>query len=90
MIDGAKALGVSIEAAFEVHGREAARALVLAGGGIGFVSRAEFSPDSRIVQIEIDDMDSRMSESIVYLSQRNDVRLIRAFMNIARELRPQG
>ncbi len=83
ILDGARQSGVRIVPAFEVEGREAVRSIVLSGGGIGFVSQAEFGPDSRLVPIHITDLKARMPESIVHLSQRGDVRLIRTFMDFA-------
>lgn len=85
VLNRAKDLGVTLDLAFEVEGREAVRATVLSKGGVGFVSQAEFIPDPRLVEIHISDLNTRMVESIVNLSQRNDVRLIRRFMELARE-----
>lgn len=83
ILDGARQSGVRIAPAFEVEGREAVRSIVLSGGGIGFVSEAEFGPDDRLAPIQILDLKARMPESIVHLSQRGDVRLIRTFMDFA-------
>lgn len=85
VLESARAAGVSLAPAFEVEGREAVRSVVLSKGGIGFVSRAEYSADDRLLELEVTDLKSRMPESIVYLSQRKDVRLIRAFMDFARQ-----
>jgi LysR family transcriptional regulator, low CO2-responsive transcriptional regulator len=46
--EAARALGVDLNPAIEAEGREAVREIVAAGGGIGFVSQAEFRPDPRI------------------------------------------
>lgn len=67
--------------AIEVEGREAMREVVASGAGIGFVSRAEFGMDTRLRPLEISDADLQMSETLVYLSQRENLRLIRAFVD---------
>lgn len=76
--------GLNLTAAIEAEGRETVREIVASGAGVGFVSKAEFGHDERLVQIELEDMDLRMGESIVNLSQRREVRVIRAFMDCAR------
>ena len=67
----------------EVEGREAMRDVVASGAGLGFVSSAEFGSDSRLRQIAIDEPALTMSEAMIYLRQRRDVRLIRAFAGLA-------
>ncbi len=81
--DRARQLGVTLRPAIEAEGREAVREIVAAGGGIGFVSRAEFGNDGRLAQIPIAGPAILMTETVVCLSQRRDVRMIRAFMTIA-------
>ena len=75
---------IALKPAFEVEGREAMREVVASGAGIGFVSEAEFGDDTRLVKLPIRDADLRMSETLVCISARRDVRLIRAFMSCAR------
>ena len=43
-------------------------------------SEAEFGHDPRLVKIPLDDATLTMSESLVYLKQRADLRVIRAFV----------
>ncbi len=76
---------VQLKPAIEAEGREAIREIVASGAGIGFVSKAEFGNDDRIVQIALKDVDIHMSETLVFLGQRRDVRVIRAFMEFARD-----
>ncbi|MFK7938695.1 MAG: LysR substrate-binding domain-containing protein [Roseovarius sp.] len=76
--------GIVLTPAITAEGREAVREVVASGGGIGFVSRAEFGVDHRLVPITLDGVDIQMSETMVHLSQRSDVKLIRAFMDFAR------
>lgn len=71
---------IRLNPAFEVEGREAMREIVASGSGVGFVSEAEFGNDDRLVRIRIKGADLRMSETLVYLSSRRDVRIIRSFM----------
>lgn len=73
--------GVKLSASIEADGREAVREIVASGAGIGFVNKAEFGHDQRLVQINIKNVDIQMSETLIYLKQRRDVKLIRLFMN---------
>lgn len=73
-------LGLQLEPAIEVEGREAMREVVASGAGIGFISEAEFGHDARLVAIPFADVDLGMSESLVTLSARRDVPLIRGFL----------
>lgn len=78
--------GIALIPAIEAEGRETVRELVASGAGIGFVSRAEFGHDDRLLQIDLSDTDISMSETIACLSQRREVKAIRAFMDTARNL----
>jgi len=82
--DEALKQGVTLSPAIEAEGRETVRELVASGAGIGFVSRAEFGHDNRLVRVELADIDISMSETIACLSQRREVKVIRAFMDMAR------
>lgn len=79
----AKRKMISLTPIIEADGREAVREIVASGAGIGFVSQSEFGHDDRLVQIELNDVNVTMNEKLVYLKQRQDVRLILAFMKIA-------
>ncbi len=74
---------VTLSPAIEVEGREAMREVVASGTGIGFLSEAEFGNDARLVKVPLRDVDMAMTETMVYLAQRRDLRLIRAFMELA-------
>ncbi len=76
--------GLRLVPAMVAEGREAVRELVASGAGIGFVSRAEMGADDRLHPIRIEGTALRMEETLVCLSQRRDVRLIRAVMEMAR------
>jgi aminoethylphosphonate catabolism LysR family transcriptional regulator len=84
LADEAARRKIRLSPVIEAEGREAVREIVASGAGIGFVSRAEFSHDDRLVPLTISDVDIHMSESIVHLAGRREVRLIRAFMEFAR------
>ena len=72
--------GVPLTPAFEVEGREAVQEIVAAGAGIGFVSEAELGSDARLIKLQLNCPQLTMTESLIHLKQRSDVRLIRAFM----------
>jgi LysR family transcriptional regulator, low CO2-responsive transcriptional regulator len=84
LVDAGLALGVTLVPAIEAEGREAVREVVASGAGIGFVSRAEFGHDDRVVAIPLAGVALSMSETIACLSQRREVRVIRAFIEMAR------
>jgi LysR family transcriptional regulator, low CO2-responsive transcriptional regulator len=81
--DEAARQGLVLTPAIVAEGREAVREMVASGAGIGFVSLAEFGHDPRLVQIPLNGVDLTMREAIVHLSQRHEVRVIRAFMEFA-------
>lgn len=76
--------GLRLSPAIVAEGREAVRELVASGAGLGFVSRAELGADDRVTPVTIAGADLRMDETLVCLSQRRDLRLIRAVMEMAR------
>ena len=80
----AKKQGLALKPAIVAEGREAVREVVASGAGIGFVSQAEYGHDDRLSQIHLTDADIEMSETLVHLAQRRDVKVIRAFMDFAR------
>ena len=86
LVNEAARKNITLSPVIEAEGREAVREVVSSGAGIGFVSRAEFGHDERLVPLVIEDTDISMSESLVHLGQRRDVRVIRAFMDCARNL----
>ena len=87
--EAARKRGVTLKPAIVAEGREAVREIVASGAGIGFVSRAEYGHDARLKPLEIEGIDIQMSETLVHLGQRRDVRMIRAFMEFARQF-PSG
>ena len=81
--DEALKQGLRLTPAIVAEGRETVRELVASGAGIGFVSRAEFGHDERLIRFALADIDILMSETIACLAQRREVRVIRAFMDLA-------
>lgn len=75
---------ITIKSSIEAEGREAVQEIVAAGGGAGFVSRAEFGNDDRLVALELEDTDLTMNEAIICLRERRHSKVIRSFMAIAR------
>ncbi len=74
---------LTLNPAIEAEGREAVREIVASGGGIGFVSEAEYGQDQRLRPIRIAGPAIAMEETVVCIRQRNEVRTIRAFMAMA-------
>lgn len=74
--------GLAPEIAMEAQGRETAREAVAAGLGVGLVSKAEFGFDSRLVAIPIEDSKARMTESLLCLKERTELKHIRAFLQV--------
>lgn len=87
--DEAKKHGVTLKPAIIAEGREAVREVVASGAGIGFVSLAEYVRDDRFITIELLDADIQMSETMVHLTQRRDVRAICAFMAVAKKIQSE-
>lgn len=87
------------EAALERHGvprgevlelgsREAVREAVAAGLGIGIVSESEFGEDRRVVPLPFAGNELRTTEYLACLTDRRDLRLVRAFLEIAASTGP--
>lgn len=74
--------GFTFTPAVVAEGREAMLEIVASGVGIGFVSETEFGNDPRLVRFSLEGMNLSMSESLVYLKQRGDLRIIKSFLNI--------
>lgn len=76
----ARARGLRLTPVIEVEGREAMREVVASGAGLGFVSEAELGHDPRIERFPLSGVPLDMTETLVHLTQRQDVPAIRAFM----------
>lgn len=67
----------------EIGSREAVREAVAAGLGIGIVSESEFGQDHRLKPLRLGGIDVEMTEYVVCLAERGELRLVRAFLEIA-------
>ena len=83
-------LGLPVKPAIEAEGREAVREIVASGAGVGFVSRAEFGHDPRLVAIPVLGREMAMHESLISLRARREVRGIRAFMDFVAHAQARG
>ncbi|WP_119459463.1 LysR substrate-binding domain-containing protein [Rhodospirillaceae bacterium SYSU D60014] len=77
--------GIELGEVMEIGSREAVREAVAAGLGIGVVAQAEFGQDDRIRALQVTDADLESVEYVVCLAERQDLRIVRAFLDIVRE-----
>jgi aminoethylphosphonate catabolism LysR family transcriptional regulator len=80
----ALSLKIELKPTVEAEGREAVREIVASGAGVGFVSRAEFGSDARLVPIQIDAPEVLMDEALICLRERSSGKLVKAFWEMAR------
>ena len=66
----------------EIGSREAVREAVAAGLGIGIVSESEFGQDARLKPLRLSGIDVEMTEYVVCLAERRELRLVKAFLEI--------
>ncbi|MDI1286838.1 MAG: LysR substrate-binding domain-containing protein [Reyranella sp.] len=66
----------------EIGSRESIREAVAKGIGLGVVSEAEFIPDSRIHALPVTDVEIYTYAHVVYLKERQNARLVRAFLDV--------
>ncbi|WP_207477844.1 LysR substrate-binding domain-containing protein [Arenibaculum pallidiluteum] len=78
--------GIVPAAVLEIESREAVLEAVAAGLGVGYVSAAEFVEDRRLSAVPIAGAPVVMEESVVCLRERRRLAVVRAFLDIAREL----
>ena len=74
--------GLAIGEVLDMNSREAVRETVAAGLGVGVVSASEFGRDSRLKALQLVGNDLAMTEYIVCLAERRELRLVRAFLEI--------
>ena len=81
------AAGMTLTPAIEAEGREAVREIVASGAGVGFVSGAEFVPDTRLVAVPLPVSDLlMMEEALICLRERRGGKMVRAFLDMARQV----
>lgn len=74
--------GGGLDAHIEAEGREAVREIVAFGRDANIVSEAKFGQDARLAKIPIDDSKLVMDEALIALKERQDNKLIRAFISL--------
>lgn len=70
----------------EVEGREAVLEAVAAGLGAGFISAAEFNGDPRLAALPIIGTTVEMDEFVICLREHRRLAVVRAFLEVAREM----
>ena len=90
VMQAAKLAGVKLDAMIIAESREAARDLVAAGFGIGFVVESEIGDDIRLKRLSLEGVDLAMPETLAHLSARKDVGVIRSFMRSLGTSAPQS
>lgn len=86
---GLAASGVVPGSLIEVQTREAVRETVGAGFGIGVVFDSEFGADPRFHPITVADGDLNVGEYVACLEDRRRLALVRAFLDVARQIASQ-
>ena len=66
----------------EIGSRESIREAVAKGIGLGVVSEAEYIPDPRIHALPVTDAEIYTYAHVVYLKERQNARLVRAFLGV--------
>ncbi len=79
--------GVTIEPVMAIGSREAVWLAVARGIGIGVVSDIEFIPHPDLHTVEVADADIYTTAHVNCLAERREARLIRAFFDMAEELK---
>jgi len=74
--------GVRPRVVMEIGSREAIRFAVARGIGIGAVSEAEFVPDPRLRAVPVSDAEIYTYAHVVCLRERQNARLVRAFLDL--------
>ncbi len=77
---------VTPTATLDIQSREAVIEAVACGLGIGFVSAAEFSGDPRLALLPIVGAQVEMDEFVVCLRERRRLAVVRAFLDVARDM----
>jgi DNA-binding transcriptional LysR family regulator len=86
---GLAAAGIVPGSLIEVQTREAVRETVGAGFGIGVVFDSEFGADPRFHPITVADGDLNVGEYVACLEDRRRLALVRAFLDVARQIASQ-
>lgn len=82
--------GVAPRVVMEIGSRESIREAVAKGIGLGVVSEAEFIPDPRLRALQVNDAEIHTAAHVVYLEERQNARLVRAFLAVLSGLLPDA
>ena len=77
--------GIAIGEILEIGSREGVREAVAAGLGVGIVSDFEFGNDPRLHPLDIDGLGRSMTEYVACLADRQELRLVKAFLDVVRK-----
>jgi aminoethylphosphonate catabolism LysR family transcriptional regulator len=80
--------GIAPRVVMEIGSRESIREAVAKGIGLGVVSEAEFIADPRIRALPVSDAEIHTAAHVVYLKERQNARLVRAFLAVLSKLLP--
>lgn len=78
--------GARPKVVMEIGSRESIREAVAKGIGLGVVSEAEFIPDPRLRAVPVSDAEIYTYAHVVHLRERQNARLVRAFLAVLSEL----
>jgi aminoethylphosphonate catabolism LysR family transcriptional regulator len=81
---------VTPKVVMEIGSRESIREAVAKGIGLGVVSEAEFIPDPRIRALPVTNAEIFTHAHVVYLKERQNARLLRAFLDNLAPLLPRS
>jgi aminoethylphosphonate catabolism LysR family transcriptional regulator len=82
------AAGIRPGQVMEIESREAVHEAVAAGLGVGAVFESELGNDPRLAALPVRDAALEVSEYVVCLGDWRRLRIVRAFLDVARELAP--
>ena len=82
--------GIALGEVLEIGSREAVREAVAAGLGVGVVSEAEFRRDGRLRAFTIEDLCLETVEYVVCLAERQQLRLVKTFLQVVKQTAGNG
>lgn len=77
--------GLALGEVLEINSREAVREAVAAGLGVGIVSESEFVSTPMLKALPFADVEVPNVEYIACLAERRELRLVRAFLDVAKD-----
>jgi aminoethylphosphonate catabolism LysR family transcriptional regulator len=85
ILEEAARRGLSLSAAIEIEGREAAREAAAQGLGLAVMARGELAPDGRLSVLPVSDWQTEMEEWMICLKARSALHVIRSFFTLEEE-----